>query len=297
MLEEFDAWKLLAGLGIFLFGMFQLEEAIRELSGTAFRKLLRLYTNNRVKAILTGTVTTAILQSSSAVTLMVLAFVGAAIINMESAIGITIGANLGTTFTAWIVALLGFKVSIESFSLPLIGVGGVGMIFLANRQKLLQLCKLLMGFGFIFLGLDYMKTSVETVAAHVDIGQLPDWGIWVYAIFGLLLTAVMQSSSATIAIVLTALSSQLLSFYQAESMVIGANVGTTVTVLIGSVGGTTAKKRVALSHLIFNLITGLAAFSLINVFTWLIMDFFAMRHEPVVALALFHTLFNFRTFS
>ena len=126
MYENFDLWKLMAGLGIFLFGMVLLEESVKSLSGRAFRRMIRLYTDTRLKAIGSGTLVTAILQSSSAVSLMVLAFVGAGVMSMQNGVGVMMGSNIGTTFTAWIVATLGFKVKIESFALPLIGIGGIG---------------------------------------------------------------------------------------------------------------------------------------------------------------------------
>ena len=137
MNAEFDLWKLLAGLGIFLFGMFLLEDSVKALSGKAFRRIIRLYTNGRLKAIGSGTLSTAILQSSSAVSLMVLAFVGAGVMSIENAIGVIMGSNIGTTFTAWIVATLGFKIKIESFALPFIGIGGIGLIFFRNSSPLI----------------------------------------------------------------------------------------------------------------------------------------------------------------
>ena len=156
MVEGFDIWKLLAGLGIFLFGMFLMEESIKKLSGKSFKKYIREYTTGKIKSILSGIFSTAVLQSSSAVSLMVLAFVGAGIMTMENAIGVILGSNIGTTITAWIVAFLGFKVSIESFALPLIGIGGLGLIFLGNSVKYANLSKLVVSFGFLFMGLEYI---------------------------------------------------------------------------------------------------------------------------------------------
>ena len=124
MFNEFNIWQVLAGLGIFLFGMSQLEEALRKIAGRSFKRFLRNNTNTRFRSILSGTITTMVLQSSSVVSLMTIAFVGAQLIPLENAIGIIMGANLGTTFTGWIVATLGFKVEIETFALPFIGIGG-----------------------------------------------------------------------------------------------------------------------------------------------------------------------------
>ena len=290
---NFDVWKLLAGLGMFLFGMFLLEEAVKALSGKAFKKLIRSYTDGRLKAIGSGTLVTAILQSSSAVSLMVLAFVGAGVMSMENGIGVIMGSNIGTTFTAWIVATFGFKLKISSFALPFIGIGGIGLIFWGPSSRLFHVCKLLIGFGFLFLGLDYMKGSVESFAHNFEISQLPDYGLWFYLLVGTVLTALMQASAASIAITLTALNSKLITFDMAAAIVIGANVGTTITVLLGSIGGTQAKKRVAASHLLFNIITGVIAFMTIPGLVWIVKLIFDIQSNSVMGLALFHTLFNF----
>jgi len=290
--SNFDLWRLLAGLGIFLFGMLLIEESVRALSGRAFRRIIRQYTEGRLRSIGSGSFVTALLQSSSAVSLMVLAFVGAGVMSMENAIGVIMGSNIGTTFTAWIVATLGFKIKIESFALPFIGIGAIGSIFFRSSGKLSQISRLLIGFGFLFLGLDYMKGSVENFAQKFDMNQFPDYGLLFYALVGALITAIMQASAATIAIVLTALNSQLISFDVGVAMVIGANVGTTITALLGSIGGVQAKKRVAVSHLIFNVTTALLAFLALPILVWVISVFLDIHSNSLMALALFHTLFN-----
>ncbi|KPK28539.1 MAG: sodium:phosphate symporter [Desulfobacterales bacterium SG8_35_2] len=292
MSETFDLWKLIAGLGIFLIGMFMLEDAIKILSGKAFRRMIRLYTNGRYRSIGSGIVATAILQSSSAVSLMVLAFVGAGVMSMENAIGVIMGSNIGTTLTVWIVAIVGFKMKIESFALPFIGIGGIGLVFCDTTQKPFQFCRLMIGFGFLFLGLDYMKGSVESIGQSFDLGMIPDYGLWLYLIVGTLLTAIMQASAASIAVVLTALHGGLITFDIGVAMVIGANVGTTITVILGSLGGIPAKKRVAFSHLVFNIITGVVAFLSIQGLVWLISHFIDIQRNDVMGLALFHTIFN-----
>jgi phosphate:Na+ symporter len=289
---NFDLWRLLAGLGIFLFGMLLIEESVRALSGRAFRRIIRQYTDGRLKSIDSGSLVTALLQSSSAVSLMVLAFVGAGVMSMQNAIGVIMGSNIGTTFTAWVVAVLGFKIKIEAFALPFIGIGAIGLIFFKPTSKLSLISRLLIGFGFLFLGLDYMKGSVENFAQTFDLSQFPDYGLLFYVLAGALATAVMQASAATIAIVLTALHSQLITFDVGIAMVIGANVGTTITVLLGAIGGVPAKKRVALSHLIFNVITGIIAFLSIPALVWVINIFLDVQSNSLLGLALFHTLFN-----
>lgn len=131
MLQHLDIWKFLAGLGIFLFGMFLLEEAVKQLSGKSFKRFIKKTTTGKIRSVFSGILATSVLQSSSAVSLMTLAFVGAGVMSMQNAIGVIMGTNVGTTFTGWIVATFGFKLNIESFSLPLIGVGGLGLIFLS----------------------------------------------------------------------------------------------------------------------------------------------------------------------
>jgi phosphate:Na+ symporter len=293
MNETFDIWQLLAGLGIFIFGMHLLEDSVKALSGKAFRRMLSHYTRGRLRAIGSGVMVTGVLQSSSAVSLMVLAFVGAGIMSMENGIAVMMGANIGTTFTAWVVAFLGFKLSIDSFAFPFIAIAGIGLIFSEVTSRLFNLSRFLIGFGFLFLGLNYMKVSVEGLALVFDLSQFHDYGLWLYLLAGVALTALMQSSSATIAIVLTALNSQLISFDMGVAMVIGANVGTTVTVMLGSLGrGVRAKKIVGMSHLVFNLVTGLIAFLSINVSVWLVGSLIDINSNSVMGLAVFHTLFN-----
>ncbi|RWX46419.1 phosphate:Na+ symporter [Candidatus Electrothrix communis] len=282
-----------AGLAIFLYGMFLLEDSVRIMSGKAFRQMIRLYTDGRLRSIGSGALITTILQSSSAVSLMVLAFVGAGVMTMENGIGVMMGANIGTTFTSWIVAVFGFKIKIESFAFPLMACAGFIFIIVSSSSKLFQLGRLLIGFGFLFLGLDFMKTSVEAYAQHIDLTVLAEYGAWVYLLFGIIMTALMQSSSASIAVILTGISSGLINFEIATAMVIGANIGTTVTVLLGAIGGIPAKKRVSTSHLIFNLITGIIAFIALGPLSHFVGLFIDTSANAVMGLALFHTLFNF----
>jgi phosphate:Na+ symporter len=292
MIENFDLWKLLAGLGIFLYGMHLLEDSVKALSGRAFRRMISHYTRGRVRSIGSGLLVTAILQSSSAVSLMVLAFVGAGIISMENAIGVIMGSNIGSTFAAWLVAVLGFKIKIENFALPFIGIGATLMIIFGTASRLFQVSRLLLGFGFLFLGLDFMKVSVESFAQGFDLTRMPDYGLWFYLLVGTIMTAVMQSSFASIAIVLTALNTQLITFDIGAALVIGANVGTTITVLLGSIGGTPTKKRVAISHLVFNVLTGVIAILGIAILVRIVNLVIDIQTNSVMGLALFHTLFN-----
>lgn len=291
MLEHFDTWKFIAGLGIFLFGMHQLESALSDLTGPSFRNFLRKHTKNKVRSVLSGTFVTAILQSSSVVSLIVLAFVGAGIIELKHALGIIIGSNLGTTFTGWVVATLGFKLSIESFTLPLIGLGGIGMVAFMSRPRIYNLCRLLIGFGFLFLGLDYMKTSIEYLAQNFDLAFFAAYSAWVFFLVGFVFTALIQSSSASMAITLSALHGGIIPFEAAAAMVIGSDLGTTITVILGGIGGVAAKKRVALSHFMFNLIIDSLAFIFMLPLIGLVTEVLGIE-DPLIALVVFHSSFN-----
>jgi phosphate:Na+ symporter len=292
LIADLEIWLLLAGLGMFLFGMHMMEESVRILSGAAFRSLIRRYTGTRIKAILSGMISTAVLQSSSAVSLMVLAFIGAGVMNLVQAIAVMMGAKVGTTATAWLVAVFGFSFSIDSFTLPLIGIGGLGIILLARSPRYVNISKFLVAFGFLFMGLDYMKTSVEELSKVIDPAAFSGYGILVYAVVGMVLTAVMQSSSATIAIVLTLLFNGVLDFQSGAAMVIGANVGTTITVLLGSIGGTFMKKQAAVSQLLFTGSTAVVALILLPVLVWLILTGLGFQQDIILGMALFHTLVN-----
>ncbi|TVQ05725.1 MAG: Na/Pi cotransporter family protein [Balneolaceae bacterium] len=292
MLSGFELWMFLAGLGIFLFGMHMMEESIRLLSGAAFRTFIRKSTGTNIKAIFSGMFSTAILQSSSAVSLMVLAFVGAGIMTLTQAIAVMMGAKIGTTATAWIVAVFGFKFNIDAFSLPLIGIGGLGIILLAKSPRYVNISKFLVAFGFLFMGLDYMKTSVDQLAEVIDPADFAGYGVIVFALVGLVMTAIMQSSSATIAIVLTMLFSGVINFSSGAAMVIGANVGTTVTVLLGSMGGIATKKQAALSQLVFTVSTAAVTLLILPLLSWLVLDMLGFADNLVLGLALFHSIFN-----
>jgi phosphate:Na+ symporter len=290
--KQIDIWLLLAGIGIFLFGIYLLEESIKLLSGRAFKGFIRRYTDTPLKGIVSGTLATAILQSSSAVMLMILAFAGAGIMSLGNAIGVIFGSNLGTTLTSWIVATIGFKIKIEALSLPIIGIGGLGLIFLGKSGRWANISKLLVGFGFLFMGLDYMKESIDGLASQINFAAFNQYHSIFFLFAGFLLTAIVQSSSAAMAIVLSLLFSSLIKFEQAAAMVIGTNLGTTITVFIGSINGPVVKKQISFSHFGFNLITGITTFFLLPVFNWFILEFLSLAEEPVIALALFHTLFN-----
>lgn len=291
-MEVFDYWKFLAGLGFFLFGMQELEAALEKLGGRAMKSFLRKSTQSPIRGIFTGVFSTAVLQSSSVVTLMLLAFVGAGIVSFQNSIGVILGANLGTTVTGWIVAVFGFSFKIQNFALPMVAVGTLGQVFLHSRENLRESFRLATGFGLLFFGLDLMKTGIEEFAAGIDITEYASYGNFVFMLVGLGFSALVQSSSATMVIALSLLNSGLIAFPAAGSLIIGANLGTTVTILIGSIGGgQSTKKKVALTHLSFNLITAAVAFPMLKLLTWIIIDLWDVD-SPLYALTAFHTLFN-----
>lgn len=284
--------QALSGLGIFLFGMLYMELALKEAAGIRFKRWIKNSTSTPFKSLLAGAGATAALQSSSVVTLMTLSFVSAGLISLESSIGVIFGSNAGTTATAWIVATLGFKVKIEVFALPLIGAGGFLLIMGSANKELTAAAKAFIGFGLLFFGLDIMKTAIESVASSIDLSLYTHFTLITFVGFGFVITALIQSSSAATAIVLSALYAQILSFEQSAAMVIGTNIGTTVTALLGSIGGIPDKKRAAAAHLLFNLITAFAAFLLLPFIALFLMETLSLNKEPTIALALFHTLFN-----
>lgn len=288
---NFDFWMLAAGLGIFLFGMHHLEDGLKGLTGKAFRKLLQRFTNKSWKGIITGTLVTAILQSSSMVTLLILAFLGGGMIGLKNALGVVLGANLGTTFTAWMVAALGFKMNIADFSFPFLAVGILSYLFFNSRPVLKSLGGFLVGFGLLFLGLDFMKDSIESIASQVDMSEIANYGLWAFLLVGIVITAMLQSSSALIVIILSALSAQLIDIYQSVAMIIGANIGTTATMIIGSLGGTADKKRLALSHVIFNVVAGALIFFFIKELVDFTYSIFRIN-DPLMELVLLNTLIN-----
>jgi len=291
VLEQFDFWRFLAGLGVFLLGMSFIEIALKNLANRSFKKFLRLYTTRPINGILGGTFITAFLQSSSVVTLMVLAFVGAGILQLKNAIGIIFGSNLGTTFTGWIVALFGFKLDVEAFSLPFVALGGILYLLFARREKLNELGRVILGFGFLFLGLQFMKVSIEELATHFDIGIFSGLNPYLFFPIGLVLTAIIQSSSATMVIALTALNSGVISLEAGAAIVIGSNLGTTITAILGAISGTPSKKRVAMSHFLFNFITTAAILPFIYPLMSVIVSVLNVK-DPLIALVLFHSIFN-----
>jgi phosphate:Na+ symporter len=262
-MPEIDFWLFISGLGIFLLGIGQMELGIKNLAGKSFRAFLKNHTRNPFMGMLIGVLVTAILQSSSVVSLMVLAFVGAGIIPLRNAIGIIFGANLGTTATGWLVATLGFKMPIESFALPLLGLGGIIITFLGSRSFFNEFGRFLVGFGALFLGINFMKNSIDVEAAATNIFETVNLAPHFFFIIGVVLTALIQSSSAAMVITLSALYAGIISLEIAGAIVIGGYLGTTVTVVLGTLKSNYIKKQVALAHVGFNFLTSIVALILL----------------------------------
>ena len=280
-----------AGLGLFLFGMLYLESQIKASAGKAFKQWIHRKTDTASKSLLTGLSATALFQSSSIVSLMALSLIGAELINLESAIAMIFGSNIGTTVTAWIIGLVGFKMDIKLIAYAVIGIGGLGGVMTESGSPWKSHFGGLVGFGLIFLGLEGMKESFSTFSAIFDIRAFRLDSIYWYAMIGFGITAVIQSSSAAIAIIQSALFAQLIGIEAAAAFVIGANVGTTVTVILGSLGGTPDKKRTALAHLFFNLSTAIVALIALQPLICIAVHIIPSA-DTVVQIALFHTIFN-----
>ncbi|MGE3975858.1 MAG: Na/Pi cotransporter family protein [Bdellovibrionales bacterium] len=291
MTEFLDYWKFVAGLGLFLYGMMRLEDSLKELAGKRFKLFLRKYTTNRFLAILNGAFAAAILQSSSIVLLMVIAFAGAGILSLSNSLSIILGANLGTTMTGWLVSTFGFSTKVESFVFPMIAIGSLGLIFVNRRIYIYHLFGFVIAIGLLLMGLGFMKEGMNHLASSVDVQELSKYGVWTFFLFGFLVTAVIQSSSAMMTITLSALYANVITLGTAAFIIIGADLGTTMTALLASFRGTAVKKRVGLAHFFFNV--GTAAFALAAVAPLLeVIHHYLNITDPLFALVAFHSGFN-----
>lgn len=288
---SFDAWKVAAGLGLFLFSINTIENILKQMAGRTFKKMLREHTTNQFKSIFIGVFSTAILQSSSVVMIMLLAFVGSGIIQFSHALGIILGANLGTTFTGWIVSTFGFSVDISKQILPFIAIGTLTSLFFKNFRVISLWGHLMAGAGILFLGLSFMKEGVSGFQQNFDPLILKEYNLFSYALVGFVFTAIVQSSSTTMVLALTALNAQIIPLAGAAALVVGANLGTTITAIIGSLGGSPEKKRVAAAHFFFNLVNNVAAILTLPLLLGLIVRLLG-QDQPLYSLVLFHSGFN-----
>lgn len=283
--------NLVLGLAVFLYGMHQLEGGVKDLSARRLRDWLLRSTRTPRGSSATGLLLTALLQSSSLVGLMVLAFAAAGILPLVNAVGLLLGANLGTTVTGWLVALLGFKLDLENLAIPLIALGGVSQMSSATASRLLATGQLLLGLGLVLLGLAVMKDSVAGLPEMLSVDSLQGHHAYVYLLFGALLTAIIQSSSAMMIIALAALESGLIVIPEAAALVIGANLGTTSTLLLASLSGANIKRQLAFAHFFFNATVGLLAYFLL--LPALSATLARMGPvDPLYTLVSFHTVFN-----
>ena len=284
-------FKLSAGIGLFLFAMYLLEESLKNLSGRNFKLFIQRTTKNRIGAVAGGALVTGVLQSSSMVSLMVLAFVGAGVFTMKNAMAIILGANLGTTLDSWLVATLGFKVEIEVAAYPAVFVGGLLLILFGNRKTMKYIAYFLFGFGLLFIGLSFMKMAMEGQVKSFDFSQYAEMSMVVFLIIGFVITSLVQSSSVTMALTLSALHAGAITFPAAAAIVLGSETGTTIKIVVGSLGGNASKKRVALGNLFFNIFLTVLAFSLLKPILILITDGFRIK-DPLIGLVTFSTLIN-----
>ncbi len=293
--------NILGSLGIFLFGMKVMSEGIQKTAGNRLRSILAYMTQNRFTGVITGFITTCLVQSSSATTVMVISFVNAGLLTLTESIGIIMGANIGTTITGWMVAILGFKFKITTIALPSIGIG-LPLIF-SKVIKRKNLGEIFVGFGLLFLGLKFLKESVpdiknnpevlEFLKSYTDLGMV---SVLIFVVVGVFLTIIVQSSSAAMTITITMAFKGWIDFPTAAALVLGENIGTTITAYLASLGGNYHAKRASRAHMIFNLLGVtwmLISFSIFVPFIdYLVPGDSSDPNNIPIHLSMFHTVFN-----
>lgn len=302
---------------MFLYGMTLMSEGLQKAAGNKLRSLLASMTSTPLKRVMTGLVLTAIVQSSSATTVMVVSFVNAGLLSLGHAIGVIMGANIGTTFTAWIVSFLGFSFNISSLSIPLIAIGFVFMMTKTEKNK--NIGQTIIGLALFFLGLSYLKTATPDLAAYPQaltfiqgISQFGFWSLVIFLLLGTALTIIFQASIATLTLTLVMVNFGWISFDMAAAMVLGENIGTTITANLAATVGNAQAKRAALSHTLFNVLGVIWALIIFHPFIrlsgWLVSLFGvpnptmvdlsspdasdAMRTSALYGLSMMDTLFN-----
>lgn len=297
MIWSTELATLAAGVGLFVMGIGRLEEGFRAFSGGALERWLKWSTSGLWKSLLVGIVSTAAVQSSTLVTLLGIAFLSAGLINTLGGVGLTLGANLGTTSGAWLIALAGLKLNMAQLSMPMLAFG----VFLARREEAgwrgggLAL----LGIGLVFLGIDLMKAGFSGFEGAFDLARfaVDGWaGVFLFVLIGALATVIMQSSHATLVLTLAALAAGQVNYDNALALVIGANLGSTATALFAAIGSNNAGRRIAATHLIFNLVTAggalLMLHPLVAAVEWLAQLAGLRADEHMLKLAIFHTLYN-----
>lgn len=302
----FDLMVLIGSLVLFLFGMKMMSEALQKVAGNGMRKILAAMTSNRVFGVLTGLLITGVIQSSSATTVMVVSFVNAGLLSLAESISVIMGANIGTTVTAWIISLIGFKIKMSTLALPLIAIG-FPLIFSSHSTRK-SWGEFIMGFALLFMGLDLLSKSVPDLKTNPEIlmflQSYTDLGFWSILIFlgiGTLLTMIIQSSSATMALTLVMCYNGWISYELAAAMVLGENIGTTITANLAALIANSTAKRAALAHTMFNVFGVIWVMILFKPIVKFIAGIaegmegesaYASAAAIPVALSLFHTSFN-----
>ena len=299
-----NIFALLGSLGLFLFGMKIMSEGLEKFAGERLRSILAWMTKNRFMGVLTGVTLTALIQSSSATTVMVVSFVNAGLMTLSEAIGVIMGANIGTTVTAWIITAVGFKVDIAAFAIPLLAVG-MPLIF-SSKGNRKNLGEFIFGFSLLFLGLEYLKINAEGMHVDTIVSSLVTYipcdsffGTVLFVILGAVITMVVQSSSAAMAItlMLLAMDIQGFGFVQAAALAMGQNIGTTITAFMASLAANTQARRAAMAHLLFNVIGVLLVLPVFTYacdgVTYITTELLGRADDDTTwKLSTFHTLFN-----
>ena len=250
---------LLGAMGLFLYGMMVMSSALQKVAGDRMRSFLAAMTSNPAKRVLTGMLITGIIQSSTATTVMVVSFVNAGLLTLLQAVGVIMGANIGTTFTAWLISFFGFTVDISSISLPIVALGFVFMMFKSKKKKFMG--EFLIGFALLFLALSFLKDAVPNLSQAPEVlaflqkwSSFGFWSVLIFVLVGSVLTIILQSSTATVALTLVMCSNGWISFEVACAMILGENIGTTITANLAAAIGNVSAKRAALAHTVFNVI-------------------------------------------
>ncbi|MCP4444634.1 MAG: Na/Pi cotransporter family protein [Myxococcales bacterium] len=292
---------IIGGLGVFLFGLRVMSDGLQKMAGNRLRSILAKLTVNRFAGVVSGFLVTCAVQSSSATTVLVVSFANAGLLSLTQAMGLVMGANIGTTLTAWIIALIGFEMEISSFALPIIGIG-FPLSFLGSPRSR-QISEVMVGFGLLFLGLKFLKDGLpdlkEDPALYDLLNSLTGFGfgsILLFIIAGVLITVIVQSSSASTAIILTMVAKQWIGLDLAAAMALGANVGTTITAQLAVIGANRNAKRVAHFHTLFNILGVLMILPfiapLLEIMTLIVPG---DADDPIILVsrvAAFHTTFN-----
>ena len=300
----FDFLRLIGSLGLFLYGMKIMSEGLQKFAGDSLRRILTAMTTNRVTGVLTGVLITALIQSSSATTVMVVSFVNAGLLTLTQSIGVIMGANIGTTVTAWLISALGFKVDIAAFALPLLAFG-LPFLF-SGKSSRKSVGEFIFGFSFLFMGLQSLKANAPDLGANPDmlafVQNYTDMGflsILLFLFIGAVLTMVVQASAATMAITLIMCANGWIDYQLGVALVLGENIGTTITANLAALTGNTQARRAALAHLVFNIFgvcwVLVVFYPLTNAVSWFVTNVMKIT-DPAVAvsfkLAAFHTTFN-----